>query len=117
MAGGRLPALWAAKLAPLRRRRLTRRLAVDAHEAHVVVRDLLGGVLALEVPVQEALESVPPDRAADREAGVSLHRGPLAQPVVHLLVVRATAQDHADHAVATVAAGGLGDQLTVLLRV
>src|SRR4051794_24918053 len=99
------------------RRVLPRRLPVDLDEAQVLLRDLGGRVLALDVPVEEALERVPPDRSADGEAGVAVDRSPLAQPVLDLGVVGAAAEDHADHAVAAVLAAGLGDAPAILLGV
>src|SRR5919109_4325752 len=92
-------------------------LSVHLYEAEVLLGDLGGRVLALEVPVEEALQRVPPDSAADGEARVTLHGRALTQPVVDLVVVRPTAEDHADHAVAAAAAAGLGDPLAVLLGV
>ena len=42
-------------------------------------------------------------RAADREADEAVHGRRLVQPVVDLLVARAAAEQHADHAVAAAA--------------
>src|SRR5688500_17972029 len=94
-----------------------RRLPIHLHEAKVFLGDLARRGVALEVAVLEALERVPPDRAADGEAGVALHGGALAQPVVDLVVVGPPTQYHADHAVAPVAATGLHDLLAVLTAV
>src|SRR4051794_14279213 len=57
------------------------RVLVDLHEAQVVLSDLLGGVLALDAAVEEALQGVPPDRATDGEADKALDRSGFAQPV------------------------------------
>ena len=93
-------------------------VVVDLHEAQVVVGDLLGGRGALEVAAEEALQRVPPDRAADREADEALDAGRLAQPVVDLLVAGAAAQQHALDVLAAVAlAGLLGEHLRVLALV
>src|SRR5207302_9662415 len=75
------------------------RVLVDANEARVVAADLLGGRLPLEVTGEELLERVAPDAAADREADEPLDRRRLAEPVVHLVVVRAPAQQDADNPV------------------
>src|SRR5918998_2420545 len=92
-------------------------LRVDPDEALVVARDLLRRVDPLEHPVEVALERVPPDRAADREAHVALDRRAGAQPAVDLLVVGPAAEDHAHDAVAVPGAGLLDDRLAVLLAV
>src|SRR4051812_7757736 len=86
-------------------------LLVDPDEAQVVVGDLVGRGLALEVAVEEALQGVPPDRATDREAHEALDRCRLLEPVVDLLVAGAPAEQDADDAVAAVAAGRLGQRL------
>src|SRR3954468_11715371 len=108
MTAGRLPALC--------RRGLLFGLLVDVDEAQVVLRDLVDCLLALEGAVEEALEGVPPDRAADREAGGAVARRAGAQPLLDLVVVGPAAQHHADHAVAPVTPAGVGDLLAVLLR-
>src|SRR4051794_21172219 len=94
------------------------RVVVDLDEAQVVVGDLLGGLAPVEPLVEEALQRVPPDRAADREAYEALHRRCHAQPLVDLLVRRAAAQQHRGDALAPLARAGLPDQhLRVVLRV
>src|SRR3989442_7835322 len=84
-------------------------LLVDLDEAQVVLGELLGRRLALEVAVQEGLQRVPPDRAPDREADEAGHRRGLLEPVVDLLGARAAPEQHADHAVAAAAPRGLGE--------
>src|SRR4051794_35279589 len=89
-------------------------LLVDADEAQVVVGDLLRRRLALERAVEEALQGVPPDRAADGEADEALDRRGRAQPLVDLLVAGAAPEQHADDALAPGAlAGLLGQHLRV----
>src|SRR5689334_19627298 len=83
------------------------RLLIDAHEAQVVVGDLLCRVAALDGAVEEALQRVPPDRAADREADVALHRSARTQPLVDLLVARAAPEHHAHDVLAALARAGL----------
>src|SRR5262245_32764236 len=79
------------------------RIVIDLDETLVVVGDLLSRRLALQVARQEALQGVPPDRAADREADHALDRRGLPQPVVDLVVAGAAAQQHRDDALATLA--------------
>src|SRR3954451_9887820 len=89
-------------------------LLVDADEAQVVVGDLLRRRLALERAVEEALQGVPPDRAADGEADEALDRRGRAQPLVDLLVAGAAPEQHADDALAPgPLAGLLGQHLRV----
>src|SRR3954469_20390262 len=84
---------------------LRRGLLVNRHEAQVVVGDLVRCLLALEAAVEEALQRVPPNRAADREADVAVDRRAGAQPLVDLLGRGAAPQNDADHAVAPAGAG------------
>src|SRR3954464_4393854 len=89
-------------------------LLVHAYEAQVLVGDLLRGVAALDRSVEESLQRVPPDRAADREADVALHRRAGAQPLVDLVVAGAAAEHHADDVLAPPAAARLpGEHLAV----
>src|SRR3954462_10588424 len=89
-------------------------LLVHAYEAQVLVGDLLRGVAPLDRAVEEPLERVPPDRAADREPDVALHRRAGAQPLVDLAVARSAAEHDADHVVASLAAARLlGEHLAV----
>src|SRR5215213_7848177 len=83
------------------------RVVVDLDEAQVVVRHLLGGRVALQVAGEEALEGVPPDRAADGEADEALDGRRLAQPVVDLVVGGSAAEQHADDVLAALARAGL----------
>src|SRR5215208_2230150 len=121
MAAARVPPLWGhetAYAAGLRRGYGLLGLLVDLHEAQVVVRDLLRRSVALERAVEVALERVPPDRAADREPDVAVHRGARAQPAINLLVARPTPEHHADDLVATLAGTRLlGEHLAVRLLV
>src|SRR3954469_14588455 len=117
MAAGRLPPLCVSQDRLLGGYSLLGVL-VHAHETQVVVGDLLGGVGALDLAVEEALERVPPDRAADREADVALHGRARAQPVVDLLVARAAPEHHTDDIFASLArARLLGERLAVGLLV
>src|SRR2546423_15525741 len=84
-------------------------LLVDLDEVQVVLGDLPGRRLALEVAVQEPLQRVPPDRAPDREADEALDGRGLLEPVVDLVGARTAPEQHADHAVAPVAPRGLGE--------
>src|SRR5881392_4132949 len=86
---------------------------VDLDEAQVVLGDLIGRRLALEVAVEEGLQRVPPDRPPDGEADEALHRRRLLEPVVDLLGARAAPQQHADDAVAAAAPRRLGERLGV----
>src|SRR5436190_19476604 len=97
-----------AKLGDLRRG-----LLVNRHEAQVVVGDLVRCLLALEAAVEEALQRIPPDRAADREADVTVDRRAGPQPLVDLLGRGAAPQNDADHAVAPAGAGLGNDALAV----
>src|SRR3954469_19831436 len=93
-------------------------LLVHAHAAQVLVGDLLRGVAALDRSVEESLQRVPPDRAADREADVALHRRAGAQPLVDLVVAGAAAEHHAHDLFAAVPGTGLlGEHLAVGLLV
>src|SRR4051812_20353773 len=107
MAARRLPPLSVTQTGytarPLRRRYGRLGLLVDAHEVQVVVGDLLGGGIALERAVEERLERVPPDRAADREADVALDRRAGAQPLLDLLGAGAAAEHDAHDVLATLA--------------
>src|SRR3954454_24113825 len=88
-------------------------LLVDPHETQVVLADLTGCVLALDGAIEEALQRAAPNAAPDREAHEALHRSGLGQPVVHLLVAGAAAEQHAHHAVAAAYPGLLGQHLRV----
>src|SRR3954452_19860258 len=89
-------------------------LLVHADEAQVVVGDLLRRRLAVQRAVEEALQGVPPDRAADREADEALDRRGRPKPLVDLLVARAAPQQDADDALAPgTLAGLLGEHLGV----
>src|SRR4051812_48690106 len=88
-------------------------LLVHGDEPQVVVRDLVRRLLALEPSVEEALEGVPPDRAADREADVPVDRRARPQPLVDLVGRGAAAQHHADDAVAAACAALRDDALAV----
>src|SRR5258705_7207211 len=93
-------------------------LLVDADEVQVLVGDLLGRGLAVEGLLQEALQRVPPDGAADGKADEALDRRRHAQPVLDLLVAGAAAQQHADDVLAARARARLaGKALGVLARV
>src|SRR5690606_26205011 len=63
------------------------------------------------------LEGVPPDRAADREADVALHRRAGAQPLVDLRAVGAAPEHDAGDAVTAARARLRGDPPAVLGRV
>src|SRR5829696_5640582 len=117
MAAARVPPLCAHETA-LRSGYRALGVLLDLHEAQVVVRDLLRRGLALERSVEVALEGVPPDRAADREADVALDGRAGAQPVVDLVVARAAPEHHAHDVLAAVArARLLGEHLAVGLLV
>src|SRR5215213_6133945 len=92
-------------------------LVVDLDEAQIVLGDLVG-LLGAVPAVQERLERVPPDRAADREADEALDRRGLLEPVVDLLVGGAAAQEHALDVLAARALARLcGEHLGVLAAV
>src|SRR5215213_981944 len=109
MAAGRVPPLWGHQTR-LRSRYCALRVLVDLHEAQVVVGDLLGGCLALERAVEVALEGVPPDRAADREADEALHRRSRTQPLVDLLVRGSATEHDGDDLLAALALARLLDE-------
>src|SRR3954447_9130270 len=124
MAARRLPPLCVPQLvtratrrgAAARLRRGHRRLGllVHAHEVEVVVVDRLGRGAALDRAVEEALQRVPPDRAADREADVAVDLRARAQPLLDLLGRRAAAEHDAHDVLATPARARLpGEHLAV----
>src|SRR6476646_10975343 len=80
------------------RRRLGR--AVDVDEAQIAVGGLGGGLLAGKAAVDEALERIAPDRAADCEPDIGPERGGLTQPMIDLVVACSPAQHYTCHAVA-----------------
>src|SRR5207253_4224843 len=58
---------------------------VRPDEMQVVLRDLLGRGLAIEILGEPTLERVPPDRAPDRKANEALDWRGDPQPMLHLL--------------------------------
>ena len=100
------------RLLPPRVGRFLGRL-VDLDEAQVVVGHPRRRILARPTAVDEALERLAPDRAADGEPDVAVDRGPLAQPVIDLVVVGTATEDDADDAVATACAALGRDPLAV----
>src|SRR5215211_2139545 len=76
---------------------------IDVDEPPVVGGDLLRGVLAPEVAVDEPLQRIPPDRATDLEPDVPRHARTHPQPVIDRGVVGPAAEHHTRHAVAALA--------------
>src|SRR6202012_937192 len=73
---------------------------IDLDEAQVVAGDLLRSRDPLDLPVDVCLQRVPPDRAPDREADITVDWRRGSQPLVHLRVVCATSEDYAHDSLA-----------------